>query len=148
MLEDIEEKDRGLFLINLLGIVYNPNLKKIIIGEREKDPYIEKLSWVFPGGRPGYDEDLENYLEKEIKKKTGLDVEVKKIIFAKTYPERRDFLSIYYFCTTDQDNETPSEKFARVKWINPTEVRRYFTTSLHPALFEKLEELERTGEIK
>ena len=50
---------KGVFIVNLLAIVYNPKTRKFLIGRREKDPYIEKLSWCFPGGRPGYKKDLE-----------------------------------------------------------------------------------------
>ena len=86
--------NKGVFLVNVLGIVYNSK-KQILIGRRENDKYIKELTWCFPGGRPGYKEDLENYLKQEIKKKTNLDVNVKKVIFAKTYNEKREFLSIY-----------------------------------------------------
>ncbi|MCX6774860.1 MAG: hypothetical protein NTY99_02090 [DPANN group archaeon] len=32
---------RGAFLVNVLGIVYNPKTKKILIGRRENDPYVK-----------------------------------------------------------------------------------------------------------
>jgi len=135
--------DRGVFLVNVLGIVYNPKTKKILIGRRANDPYIKKLSWTFPGGRPAYKEDLEFYLKHEIKIKTGLNVDVKKIIFAKTYPEKREFLSIYYFCQIIDGKERAGEKFAEIKWIKPTEAKKYFTTSLHPKILGFLSELEK-----
>jgi len=76
-------------LVNLLGIVYDPKTRMILIGKRESDTYIRQLSWSFPGGRPAYEKDLEEYLKLEIKKKTNLDAEVKEVIFAKSYPEKR-----------------------------------------------------------
>lgn len=133
---------KGVFLVNVLGIVYNPETRKILIGKRENDPYIKELSWTFPGGRPAYDNDLEYYLKQEIKIKTGIEVEVEKIIFTKTYPENRQFLSIYYLCTPIGGTEKAGEKFVEIKWIRPTEVKNYFTTSLHPVLFEYLKTLE------
>ena len=86
---DWQEFDRGVFLVNLLGIVYDPKTRMILIGKRESDTYIRQLSWSFPGGRPAYEKDLEEYLKLEIKKKTNLDAEVKEVIFAKSYPEKR-----------------------------------------------------------
>jgi len=126
--------DRGVFLVNVLGIVYNPKIKKILIGRREKDPYVKQLSWTFPGGRPAYKKELEFYLKHEIKIKTGLDVDVKKIVFAKTYPEKREFLSIYFLCEVAGGKEKAGEKFVEIKWIKPMEAEKYFTTSLHPKL--------------
>ncbi len=99
------EFDRGVFLVNVLGIVYNPITKKILIGRRENDPYIKGLSWTFPGGRPAYGGELEQCLQEQIKIKTNLDTHVEKIVFAKTYPEKREFLSIYYLCAVTSGTE-------------------------------------------
>lgn len=132
---------KGVFLVNILGIVYDAKTKRILIGKRENDPYIKELSWAFPGGRPEYSNDLEFYLKQEIKIKTGIEIRVEKIIFAKTYPENRQFLSIYYLCTPTGGAEKADEKFIEIKWIKPSEIKNYFTTSLHPALFEYLKNL-------
>lgn len=78
-----------MFLVNVLGIVYSPKTRKILIGRRENDPYVKGISWTFPGGRPDYKEDLEFYLRHEIKVKTGLTVVVENIAFARTPPEKR-----------------------------------------------------------
>ena len=139
---DCKQLDRGVFLVNCLAIVYNPKTKKILIGKRENDPHIKKLGWCFPGGRPGHEKDLEYYLAEEVRKKTGLRVGKGKIIFAKTYPEKREMLSIYYYTTTNSGEAKPGEKFTEVKWIKPAEVKKYFTTSLHPEMFKFLKSLK------
>jgi ADP-ribose pyrophosphatase YjhB (NUDIX family) len=138
---NLSEFDRGVFLVNVLGIIYNPKTKKILIGRRENDPILKELSWCFPGGRPGYKEELEAYLKHEIKIKTNLDVEIIKLIFAKTYPENRQLLSIYYHCEPISGKEKPGEKLHELKWINPKLAQIYFTTSLHPKLAEYLNSL-------
>jgi len=139
---DWNKFDRGIFLVNVLAIIYNPETKKILVGHRENDPYIPAISWTFPGGRPAYDKDLEDYLKQEVKGKTGLEVEIKKMIFAKTYPEKRDFLSIYYHCEAIDGDLRAGEKFTEVKWISPAEVNNYFTTSIHPVIANYLKDLE------
>ena len=131
-----EKLDRGVFLVNLVGVIFNPKTKKILIGRRENDPYLEKLAWCFPGGRPNYDEELEEALKKEIKIKTCLKVESLGTIFAKTYPEKKEFLTIYYLCEAIGGKEKAGEKFVELKWVNPEEVEEYFTTSFHPKLKE------------
>lgn len=126
--------DRGIFILNTLAVILKDG--KVLIGRRENDPYIRELSWCFPGGRPGYEEDLEYYLQIEVEKKTGLKIKPEKVFFAKTYPENRKFTSIYYLCRVIGGVEKPGEKFKEIKWVKPEELKDYFTTSLHPMLYQ------------
>lgn len=128
--------------MNLLGVVYDSRNRKILIGRRENDEYIKELAWSFPGGRPEYSDELEDNLKLEIKKKTSLDVEVGQVIFAKTYPEKREFLSVYFLCALMDGEARPGEKFVELKWVKPSDVENYFTTSLHPNLLEYLKTLD------
>ena len=143
MTSDFSQFDRGVFLLNVHGIVFDPVQGKVLIGRRENDPYLKQLNWSFPGGRPAYENELEYYLALEIKKKTDLDVKVKDVIFAKTYPEKREFLAIYFACEYTGGEAKAGEKFVEVKWVKPTEVAEYFakSTSLHPKVQEYLEGL-------
>jgi 8-oxo-dGTP diphosphatase len=136
--------NKGVFLVNVLGIVYDASVKKILIGKRVNDPHLKHLSWVFPGGRPNYKEDMDVNLKYEIKENTGLDVEVKKIVFAKTYPEKREFLSIYYLCepTDTSQKEITKGNLSELKWVKPSEISDYFTTSIHPTILEYLKTLD------
>ncbi|MDA3815248.1 MAG: NUDIX domain-containing protein [Patescibacteria group bacterium] len=136
--------NRGVFLVNILGVLYNPKTKMILIGRRESDPYIENLTWGFPGGRSSYKDEIEDYLKSEIKNKTGLEIKNEKIIFAKTYPENREFMSIYYYCepVDDSIDGVAGGKFVELKWVKPSEVEEYFTTSLHPKMKDYLMKLE------
>ena len=136
---DLSKFDRGTFLVNVLGIVHNPKTKKILIGRREKDPYVKKLSWSFPGGRPV--KNLEDSLIHEIKIKTGVDAKVKDLILARVPEENEQFLLLYYFCETNQTKIKAGEKFVEVKWIKPNEVKKHFKTSIHPQLLKFLKSL-------
>lgn len=135
---------KGVFLVNLLGIIYDPAKKQILIGKRLNDPNIKELSWVFPGGRPDYRVDLEENLRSKIKEDTNIDIMVKNIVFAKTYPEKREFLSIYYLCEYDSSDgtETPAGSLKELKWVKPSEVTNYFTTSIHDKVLEYLATLD------
>jgi len=139
---DWSKFDRGVFLVNVLGIVYNPKTKMILIGRRENDPYVKELSWTFPGGRPGYEKDINHYLKLEIKKKTNVDVVVKKVVLARIPPEHSEFLLLYYFCEYKKGIARAGEKFVDVKWVKPLYAQKYFTTSLHPDLVAFLKTLK------
>lgn len=131
-----KEADKGIFLVNVLGIIFDPKTRKILIGRREKDPFMPKLTWGFPGGRPEYGEELEHYLKAEIKGKTGVEVESLGVIFAKTYPEKREFISIYYLCELTGGKEKAQGSFKEIKWVKPQDLEKHFTTSFHPKLKE------------
>ncbi len=136
----LDDLDRGAFLVNVLGIVFDKKDRKVLIGRVKNDPYMKKLSWCFPGGRPAHEKDLEHYLKQEIKKKTSIKVKVERVVFAKTYPENRKFLSIYYLCSPLGTKAKAGEKFAEVKWVRPKEVIKYFnkSTSTHPFIAKLL----------
>ncbi len=141
---DWKKFDKGVFLVNLLAIIYDSKTRKILIGKRINDPHMKKLSWVFPGGRPDYENDLEHNMRNEVKENTNLEVNIKKVVFAKTYPELREFLSVYYLCEPlgDVDKAVAQDNLVELKWIKPTKVTNYFTTSIHPKILEYLKSLE------
>lgn len=142
---DWKNLDRGVFLVNVLGIVYDPKTKKILIGRRDKDEFLPELSWCFPGGRPTYKHSLPMSLMMEIKKKTNVDINVLDCFFTRILPEKPEFLQIYYYCEITGESEKPKamEKFKEIKWIKPTEVEKYFTTSIDPMVMGFLEALEK-----
>jgi len=124
------------FKVIVLGIVFNPETKKILIGRRENDSYIKELGWCFPGGDVNVGDEPEETLKNEIKNKTGLEVENLGAVFSKVYPEKKDFLAIYYLCEVIGGEEKAGDKFKEIKWVNPEELEKYFTTSFHPKLKE------------
>jgi len=124
------------FKVIVLGIIFNPKTRKILIGRRENDPHIKELSWCFPGGDIRVGDEPEEALKNEIKAKTGLEVENLGAIFSKVYPEKKDLLAIYYLCEAVGGKNEVGEKIKEIKWVNPEEVEGYFTTSFHPKLKE------------
>src|SRR4030043_563894 len=126
--ENKEQSSENQFQVVLLGVVYNPKTKKILIGKRENDS-IKELSWCFPGGRPNQTEDIEECLKKKLKLKTGYSVESLGTIFAKTYPEKRDLLAIYFLCEIIEGEEMPGDDITELKWVSPEEIEGDVTTS-------------------
>ncbi len=129
-------KDLEEFNIVLLGIIFDPNKKRFLIGKREKDIYIKKLTWCFPGGRLNHGEDLEKTLKRKIKEKTGLKIENLGVVFSKIYPEKKDLLSIYFLCEVLEGKEKASGDMVELKWVKPEELENHFTTSFHPHMKE------------
>ncbi len=136
--KELKSSKKGIFSVIVLGIIFDPKERKILIGKRENDPFIKKLSWCFPGGDIIKGEEIEHALKNKIKTKTNLEIENLGAIFAKTYPEKPEFLSIYYLCEKISGREKPGDNFTELKWVSPDELEKYFTTSFHPKLKEYL----------
>lgn len=120
----------------LLGIIYDPGKKKILIGRRENDPYVSKLNWTPPGGRIIPGEDLENSLKIKIKEQTGLDVENLGNIFAMIPEEKNNFILLIYLCEVVGGEEKVGGNLKEIKWVKPEELDSYFTIAYHPHLRE------------
>ncbi len=135
---DWKKHKKGIFVVIVLGIIFDPFKKKILIGRRVRDPHIKELTWSFPGGKPEYYEDLDQAIIREIKEETNLNVESLGPVFAKAYPEKMELLSIYYLCEVKSGKEKAGEDFVELKWVKPGELQKYFKTSFHPKLKEYL----------
>ena len=124
------------FEILLLGIIYDPEKKKILIGRRENDPDVPALTWCFPGGRLKNDEEVGEAFKKRIKETTNLEVANLGSVFSKVYPEKKDLFSIYFLCEIRNGDAKAQEDFKELKWVNPEELETNFTTSFHSRLKE------------
>jgi len=87
-------------IIIALGIIIKRG--KVLIGARkEKDPWVENLTWVFPGGRLK-SLDFEKETAREVKEETGLEVTVKNLVAARIYPDSGlkpvQIVALYFHC--------------------------------------------------
>jgi len=139
---DFKKHKKGIFVVIVLGIIFDPLKRKILIGRRIQDPHIKELTWAFPGGKPEYSEDLEDAVVREVKEETNLNVESLGPVFAKTYPEKSELLSIYYLCELKGGKEKAGDDFIELKWVTPDELESYFSTSFHPKLKEYIMNLK------
>ena len=129
-------ENKKIFNVIILGVVYDPKEKKILIGRRENDPNIPELTWCFPGGQLTIGKDIDKVLKVKIKEKTGLDVKNLGAIFSETYPEKKDFLVIYFLCEAVGGEKKAGGYLKEIKWVVPDEVEKHFTTSFHTRLKE------------
>lgn len=131
-----EPKSTDRFQAILLGIIFDSAKRKILIGRRENDPYIKKLTWCFPGGKLTPGEDIDKTLKKKIKKKTGYNVENLGVVFTKAYPEHEKIIAVYFLCEVIKGKEKAGDDLKELKWVIPKELEKNFTTSFHPQLKE------------
>jgi ADP-ribose pyrophosphatase YjhB (NUDIX family) len=127
---------KNLFMVNTLGVIFDTKTRKILIGKRINDPYVKKLGWCFPGGNPKSNVDLEKFVEKVIKEKTGLKVKNLGAIFSRILKENKQVLLVYYLCEAVGGKEKPANGFTELKWVKPQDLQKYFTTSFDKRLKE------------
>ena len=121
--------EKGIFTVVALAIIFDPKKRKILIGKRENDPYVEDLSWVFPGGRLKLKETEEQTIKRKVKEQTGLEIENLGTVFSRIFPEKNDFFLIYNLCELVGGKEKAGGDIKELKWVNPDELQDYFTTS-------------------
>lgn len=124
------------FKVIVLGIIYDPKRKKILIGRREKDPFVKKLGWTPPGGRVSHGEDLEISLKIKVKEQTGLEVANLGHIFSMIPKEKKDFMLVIHLCEAVKGKEKVGGNLKELKWVNPEELDNYFNIAYHPHLKE------------
>jgi len=130
------------FSVSIMGIIFNPLTKKILIGKGNNDSLLPNLTWCFPWGKAVPGEDVDITLKNNVKAKTGLTVKNLGAIFSKTYPEKENLLGVYFLCESFEGEEQAGDSFSELKWIDPEELESHFTTSFHKKLEQFLIELK------
>lgn len=116
-----------------LAIIVNKE-NKILIGNRKlKDKWVENLSWVFPGGNLET-LDFSKDVEREVKQETGLDVKVNSLVASRIHPDSGfkslQINALYFYCSPVKEKKLiPGGNLKSLKWVQPIDVFKYFTTS-------------------
>ncbi len=132
-----EPKSTDPFHVLLLGIILDPTKRKILIGRKDGDPELGPgFTWGFPGTELFYGKDINDFLIKKLKEKTGYDVTNLGAIFTKIYPENKKLLAIYFLCEVIGGKLKPGGFFKEMDWVAPEELEKRFTTSFHSRLKE------------
>ena len=133
---DIRQFGKGFFLVTSIAIIFDTSKRKILIGKREKDPFIKKLTWGFPSCRPTYHESIDDALKRRVKEKTGMRIVNLGPVFARILDENNNFILIYYLCEVTGGKEKPGDDIVKLKWVKPQELEKHFTTSFDSRLKE------------
>lgn len=137
------EKDNELdnFEVVLLGVIFDPATRKILLGRRENDP-ISNLTWCFPAGRLKHGGSVDKVLKQKIKLKTGYDVKNLGTIFVNTSYDKPNLFLIYFLCEVFKGKEQAGDDLVEVKWISPDELENYTKRTLNSRLKEYIMSLK------
>lgn len=116
-----------------LAIIVNKDGKVLIGARKLKDKWVENLSWVFPGGNID-SLDFSKDVQNEVRQETGLEIKVNSLVASRIHPDSgfksTQINALYFFCTPVSEKKLkPGGDLKSLKWVYPTDVFKYFTTS-------------------
>ena len=129
----------------ILGVIYEPNSGRVLIGRRENDPFVPNLTWCFPGGEVKEGRDTKAELIQHVKMKTGVDIEIIGVVDVRTPPENPELHITYLYCQPVGGKEEPGGSFVQLGWVKPSEAKYFFTSSLDARLDKFLVAIEKSG---
>jgi ADP-ribose pyrophosphatase YjhB (NUDIX family) len=129
------------FKVILIGIIYNPEKKKILIGKGNLDPN-SMTGWCFPGARLKKNEELDKKLKLKIKEQTGYEIKNLGSIFVRVPIKEPDSFTVFFLCEKFSGKEKAGDGIEELKWIDPNkELEKYFPPNMNTRLKEYLENL-------
>jgi 8-oxo-dGTP pyrophosphatase MutT (NUDIX family)/predicted DNA-binding protein len=116
-----------------LAIIVNKDNNVLIGARKAKDKWVDNLTWVFPGGNLD-SLDFSKDVQNEVKQETGLEVKVNSLVASRLHPDSGfkslQINALYFYCSPISDKKLrPGGDLKSLKWVKPTDVFKYFTTS-------------------
>ena len=125
------------FNVILVGIIFKPETKEILIGKNQGD-----TEYSFLEGHLKQDEELDIGLKRITKEKTGYKIHNLGAVYAENMLNKKDDLKIYFLCEATEGKEQKAEKVEELKWVKPSEVEEYLKTIFPAHLKEYINNLE------
>jgi ADP-ribose pyrophosphatase YjhB (NUDIX family) len=113
------------FRVKIIGILFNPNTRRILIGKNKGD---ENLS--FLEGDLRYDEELDVGLKRITTEKTGYIIHNLGAVYARNKLSEKDQLQIFFLCEATEGTQKPGNKVAELRWVKPSEVEKMINKKL------------------
>lgn len=119
------------FNVKIIGILFNPSARRVLVGKNKGDKYLSFLE-----GNLKYNEELDVGLKRVAMEKTGYIIHNLGAVYAKNKLKQKDSLQIYFLCEATEGKQKPGEKVAEIRWIKPKEVEKQIHEKLPARLRE------------
>lgn len=127
-----------------MGIVQRDGY--ILIGKlRKENPLIPRLKWTFPIVEINEGESPRTALKNLFNNNLGLKVSIEKFLLKYVPSENTRVEQYYYELKGASGNIISSKDYSEFCWIKPTQVLKFFKTSISKELMDYLRTLEKTG---
>jgi len=126
------------FKVALIGIVFDPKSRKILLGKNKEDKEFSFLE-----GELNKKRELDIELKKVARKKTGYKVHNLGSIYARNHLKKdKEKLELFFLCEATEGREKPGKNVAELIWIKPSEIKNYIKEKLPTRLREYILGLE------
>ena len=127
------------------GILYRDG-KVLIAKLRKADPLINRIVWTFPYIQLSQGQSPRKAAKKLFEEDLSFkNIKIDKFLIKHVPSENAKIEQYYYRIDPGIGNPIPCDKFSEYTWVNPTQVLKYFTTSINKELMHYLRSLEKTG---
>ena len=103
-----------------MGILYNPNTQKILIGKRNENKPFPGF-FEFPGGKLEYPETIFESLKRELKEELNLTIANAHFLFKNN---SEDFI-LYFFFISDTFENLKDNEYETAFWIHIKDLKNY-----------------------
>lgn len=112
----------NIIAVAVKGIIISD--KKILIIQRSSDDDFGANDWEFAGGKLEFNEDLVSALKREAKEEVGLDINVEKLAYARTFKTNpnRQVVILTYLCSCHNNKVILSNEHQNYKWVNKSQI--------------------------
>ncbi len=126
------------------GVLYRDGY--VLIGQlRRANPLIPRIIWTFPFEEMVDGESPRKIIKNLFEKELGIKVNVGKLLVKYNPSENPSVEQYFYELKYASGNPISSKKYAHLMWIKPTQVLKYFSTSMSKDLMDYLRFLEKSG---
>lgn len=132
-------------MIRIAKAILYKDARVLIAKLRYKDALMPKVEWTFP-----YvllkESESPRVLVKNVFKEFGIEADPGKF-FLKCVPSENFKIEEYYYESKYQKGFVANSKvYSQFAWVLPTQILKYFTTTVNKELMDYLRSLEQTGE--
>lgn len=125
------------------GVLYRDGY--VLIGRlRRKNPLIPRLQWTFPFKEVEEGESPRKEVKK-LFKDFGIKVSISKFLVKFNPSENPNIEQYFYELKYVSGNPVYSKDYSNFCWVKPTQILKYFSTSISKDLIDYLRFLEKTG---
>lgn len=126
------------FKVILIGIIFDPKKRKILVGKNFGDK-----DFSFLEGQLNQNEELDICLKRVTKEKTGYKVHNLGAVYAKNCIKgKKEILELYFLCEAKEGREKPGQKVEKLEWIKPSQTEKLINQKIPTRLKEYIFGLE------
>lgn len=127
---------REKFYVKIVGIVFDPLKRRILIGKNKGDP-----EFSFVDGELNHNEELNSCLKRTIKEKTGYEISNLGSIFSGKSIDDNNELVIYFLCEVKNGQEKLGNNVEKIVWVKADEIEKLTNEKIPSRLYKYLKEI-------